>query len=223
MTLFYLSHVIGPDTPSYGGHFPLETEVLKSINEGDSCNEISVRMPLHFGTHVDAPRHFDDSGMTVDQFPPEYWRCTKVCLLDIPIGEDGLVRLSDDSPLLSEIDDDCELLLLRTGSQTLRASSPNLYATRGPSLCDDFASWIRRNRALKFLGIDSISVSSPQKRELGRKAHTALLAPGIGSTVLIIEDMDLSNLQTAPSEVWILPLRLAGADGAPVTVVAKLF
>lgn len=222
MTLVYLSHVLGPDTPSYGGHFPLETEVLKSINEGDSCNEMSARMPLHLGTHVDAPQHFDESGRTVDQFPPEYWRCTKVCLLDVPIGEGGIVRLAEDDPLLNEIEDDCELLLLRTGSQTLRSSSPHRYATEGPSLCDKFASWIRKNRTLKFLGIDSISISSPQNREIGRKAHSALLAPGLKSPVLIIEDMDLSFLQTAPSEVWILPLRLAGADGAPVTVVANL-
>jgi len=77
---------------------------------------------------------------------------------------------------------------------------------------------------LAFLGVDAISISSPDHREVGREAHRILLGPHHSGreAVRLIEDMDLAALHGSPNRVWVAPLRMLGGDGAPVTVFAEL-
>jgi hypothetical protein len=44
-----------------------------------------------------------------------------------------------------------------------------------------------------------------------------------GNPILLIEDMDLTNLESLKkfSSVTVLPLRMLNADGAPVTIIAQ--
>ena len=76
---------------------------------------------------------------------------------------------------------------------------------------------------MKIVGFDFISLSSYQHRPEGREAHKALLHSQFGKkAVLIIEDMDLSDLEKSPELIIVSPLRLEGLDGAPVTVIAEV-
>jgi len=218
----FLSHVLGSKTPAYGGGYPLKVIKTKSISDGDSCNEASVSLPLHLGTHVDAPLHFDTKGSSIDQLDPEYWICRRPWLLDVPVSTDGLLGLEALGGVTDGVPEDCDLLLLRTGFENIREQDPDRYATRGPVLGDDLATWLREMSSLKFVGLDTISASSLINRSMGRRTHATLLGASDRPAVLIVEDMHLSELASPPSEVWILPLRIVGADGAPVTVIAKI-
>jgi arylformamidase len=51
----------------------------------------------------------------------------------------------------------------------------------------------------------------------GARTHRALLDAGI----CIIEGLDLSNIEPGDYELLCLPLRLAGADGAPARAVLR--
>lgn len=222
MTWVYLSHVLRPDTPAYGGSRPLEMTLTKSLAAGDSCNEGELVLPLHLGTHVDAPRHFDDTGAAIEVFEADQWHVTETFMLDVPTNLGGIVdlnRLDGRQDLIPKV---CELLLIRTGCENLRSSRSFDYASAGPCLGDDFARWLRQERSLSFIGIDAVSVSSPVNRETGRRTHRELLCSSEFDPVLIIEDMHLAELKQNPAEVWILPLRVEEADGAPVTVVARV-
>jgi len=195
---------------------------LKSIASGDSCNEGRVSFPLHLGTHVDAPRHFDSQGPTVEMYAADFWHATNVYLLDVPAEPQQVIGLSEVSRFLDQIPADCEFLLVRTGAEAYRQNRPEIYSASGPCLGDDFAEWLRSQRNLRFVGVDSISVSSMLHRALGRRTHSELLAKSGRPPVLIVEDMHLSELQVSPHEAWVHPLRVDGADGSPVTVVARI-
>jgi len=218
----YLSHVMGPDTPGYGGGTPLTVTPTKSIEAGHSCNEGTISFPLHLGTHVDSPRHFDDHGLSIESFGASMWHVTRAHLIDVPTGPRGVVDLDRLEGRQDAIPGDCELLLIRTGSESDRDGEPATYSCEGPCLGDDLARWLRESRQLKFVGIDAISISSLANREIGRKTHRELLLRSGRPPVLVIEDMHLSELKQNPAEVWILPLRVEEADGAPVTVVARV-
>ncbi|RYZ80474.1 MAG: hypothetical protein EOP04_25820 [Proteobacteria bacterium] len=71
------------------------------------------------------------------------------------------------------------------------------------------------------IGLDSISLTGFQNREVGRAAHKEFLAGP--NPILIIEDMNLEALQgKTPSSVIVLPLRILSGDGAPCTAIAKM-
>ena len=73
---------------------------------------------------------------------------------------------------------------------------------------------------VQAIGMDWISVSSFENRELGRQAHRAFLnRDGEGHPVLIIEDMDLSADLNGLREVWVAPLLVEGIDSAPCTII----
>jgi len=77
---------------------------------------------------------------------------------------------------------------------------------------------------LKFIGLDSISISCPASSVEGRKAHQALLGEHESGKppILIIEDMALQGLNDVPYKIIVAPLIFECADGAPVTVLAMV-
>jgi arylformamidase len=65
------------------------------------------------------------------------------------------------------------------------------------------------------VGVDYLSVE--QFKKPGAPAHRALL----GDNVVIIEGLNLSDAEPGQYEMYCLPLRVTGADGAPARVVLK--
>ena len=66
MQLIDVTVPLGPHLPVYPGNTPFSLEPIKRIASGGSSNVSSLRMSVHSGTHVDAPRHFFDEGATVE-------------------------------------------------------------------------------------------------------------------------------------------------------------
>ena len=224
MNWIYLSHILSETTPLYGGMGQVKIVRARSMSEGDSSNSSDLALSAHAGTHVDAPRHFDPAGVTLDTYPPNHWQAVRPWLLDVSSPPGGILDLTRIGAALETVPTECDMLLLRTGAEAWRTHDPKVYAEQGPGVAPDVADWLRRNRELKFLCMDFISVSSFAHREIGREAHQVFLGPhGVGSPpILLVEDMALSQLEQAPRLVWIVPLRYTAADGAPVTVLAQV-
>ena len=208
----------------YGGAGKVKIHCSRSMSNGDSSNCSELSFSAHSGTHVDAPRHFDLDGKTLDAYPPGYWNAQSITLLDVPCDPGEILGMNRLRSVLETVPGGCELLLLRTGAEAWRTTTPSVYAMRGPGIGVDVAVWLRKYRNLKFLGIDFISISSFAHRQVGREAHQAFLAGSqtVGEPVLLIEDMLLSGLNEAPLDVSIIPLLFSGAEAAPVTVIARL-
>jgi kynurenine formamidase len=214
----WLSHALSEDTPAYAGGIGLQVFSEKCISSGDSCNASKLTLSNHLGSHVDAPRHFIPEGLTVDAYQPNDWIFSSPLLVDISIKVPELISIDHLSPLLLKDVDACDLLLIRTGFELSR--SKRCYWESGPGLHPHLANWLQSKLPnLRAIGIDWISVSSFQHREMGRSAHVALLGAGWR----LFEDLALAAVPCdAIESVIALPLRLEGGDGAPCTIIASI-
>jgi arylformamidase len=209
----WLSHVIEAATPLYGCDGRILIEKDKEIVNGDSCNTSRISMPAHSGTHVDAPRHFIESGRTIDEIEAWEWIFNHPLLIDVPVTPGKLFPENDEfvMPDNKEID----FLIIRTGFERFR--NKPVYWDNNPGIKVSFAvSMIKAYPNLRGVGLDCISISSIKHREEGRLAHRTLLEKGL----VIIEDMNLSGFKSAILKSMIVsPLRFEDGDGAPCSVL----
>jgi arylformamidase len=219
MKKIFLSYSLSPSSPSYGNSDPLKLEKTKDLSCGDSCNQLRFTMSNHLGTHIDSPSHFDAGGKTIDQYPPEFWFFKRVALLEITARPGELIEIE---PFMTNIPRDTDALLVKTGFCYKRTEQ--VYWENNPGISAKSGVFLRANfPQLKVIGLDVISLSSYAHRAEGRLAHKEFLgADRAGNPILIIEDMDLTQLKLTPSSLVVAPLRGDGFDGAPVTVFAEL-
>jgi arylformamidase len=161
----------------------------------------------HVGTHVDAPRHLDVRGWTVDEIPLDrlVGRAEVVCVA--PAGNTvGVDELPDGwRPLAPRV-------LLRTDSFGLGARiEDGGFAGLTPELVRHLA-----DLGVMTVGIDTPSVD-PLERADDAPAHVALLAAGM----TWIEGLWLDGMTPGPIEMVALPMPLVGVEAAPVRVIVR--
>jgi len=215
----FLSHKIDKTMPEYGKEdVNLDNFLIKSIHKGDSCNVYSSTIHSHLGTHIDCPGHFFEHGKTVSKYPAKFWIFKHPFLLQKKLEENEIIKKEEFFTAPPETD----IILIKSGFQKFRGQMK--YNFSNPGIPAEAAFWLRENRPnIRAIGIDFISISSYQNRELGRKSHKAFLNPsGVNKPILIIEDMDLSEVSNTLSFVSILPLRVEFWDSSPCTIVGKV-
>lgn len=221
MSWIRLNHILTSSTPLYGDG-SIAISRIRDMRSGDTSNNSELQFPAHAGTHLDAPSHFDPAGVSLDRVPVDYWQVAHPHLIDIPCQPGDIIRLAAVRPLLESVPVACDILLLRTGAEQWRTDRCDDYRMRGPGIAADVAIWLRQHRALRFLGVDCISISSYAHRNEGREAHRAFLGSlgGASPPILLIEDMALQGLDGSPEMVQLAPMLFEDADGAPVSVIA---
>jgi arylformamidase len=209
MSAIYLSYFLSANTPAYGGQSGLfGMKMTRQISNGDTSNNSAFDLSSHVGTHIDFPFHFDNNGKRCENYDPFFWIFNKI----------GFINCSTDD-ILKEIEilpNDIELLILKTGFGNERYN--NSYWESQPIIKSELALILRTKFPfLRVFGFDMISLTSKLDRVEGKNAHFSFL---IENDILILEDMDLSNLNDTPNRVIIAPLLVKGADGSPCTVIA---
>src|SRR5262249_22829766 len=99
-------------------------------------------------------------------------------------------------------------LLIKTG----RWNDSTVFPDRIPVVAADVPAWLQKN-GVKMLGVDLPAMDEIDSKSL-QKHH----APGHAGNA-IIESLDLSAVSPGIYNLAALPLRIAGADGAPVRAV----
>jgi arylformamidase len=211
---FDVSLPIGPDTPVWPGDPPIHVARSSRLEDGAPANVSELRMGSHSGTHVDAPVHFLPGGAGVDEWP-----------LDQLTGPARVTRIDGPPERISggilealEVPDGVERLLLDTGNRWWRsgATGPDLAEQgRAVGLDEDAARWIV-DRGIRLVGIDRLSIER-SRDGVHFPVHTMLL----GTEVVILESLDLSDVEPGDYTLVCLPLRITGCDGAPARVVLR--
>ena len=194
---------LSPDVPVFPGDPRFELTPTHEIAKGHPYNLARLVLGTQTGTHVDAPYHFLADGATVDALP-----------LEILVGKARVVELSqrdrvgrDDLAAL-DLRDDLRVLLKTRSGQLRQRHEEAVYLT------EDAASYLVQ-AGIKLVGIDHLSFEKPGSSEY--PAHHVLLGAG----VVIVEGLDLSDVAPGEYELVCLPLRIAGADGAPARVILR--
>lgn len=202
-----VSVVLAPGMATYPGNPEFEITPVKRIANGDSSNNSRLVMGTHTGTHVDAPRHFFDDRPGVDSLSLELL-IGRARVIDLP-HRGGITEAHLAAAGLRE---DLRILL-RTPNSALWNSHDGFH-TEYAYLTEGGAKFLV-DQGVKVVGVDYLSVE--QFHKPGAPAHHMLL----GNGVIIIEGLNLSEADAGRYEMYCLPLRVAGADGAPARVVLK--
>jgi arylformamidase len=221
--IIYLNHILNNSTPGYGNKIDIQIKSVRSISNGDTSNESHLNLGNHVGTHIDAPFHFDNDGITLDQMNADFWICTKPFLIYEPLRQKEICTLSSIKSKLDDMPFETDILLLKTNFEKFR-TTPEIYGNENPILEPEIALYLRKNFRLKFIGIDTISFGSRAHREMGRSTHKAFLYKydDLNDPIFLIEDMALNLIQKSPSSIFISPLLYEKADGAPCTILAEI-
>lgn len=192
-------------------HWPGDPECritrVAEMSSGSVCNLTQISMSAHTATHMDAPRHFIADGLTMEQMP-----------LEAVIGRCRVIEIAATDQITPA---DLEERRLRRGERVL-FKTRNSEVSWGKAEFDrDFVS-IRQDAA-KYLvkcgvmtvGVDYLSIGGFEKD--GVQTHQIMLGAGIW----VIEGLNLRDTKAGFYDMVCLPLKLAGADGAPCRVVLR--
>ena len=127
----FLSHLLDPAAPHWPG--TPAVAATQDTEIGDECPYASWTMtvPNHFGTHMDAPRHFVPGGIKITDLPIEYFTHDRVLFIEFPKGDAEGVMPEDLKPYEEEIKK-VSCLLIRTGYEKYRTEDPTRYGTLSP-------------------------------------------------------------------------------------------
>ena len=172
--------------------------------DGESVNVGQVSMSVHTGTHTDAPFHFSDAGTTVEKLSLEpYIGLARV--IDV-IGRPTIRREHLEPFDLSQT----PRVLFRTDAWLDYRRFPE----RIPTIEHDLPGWLARHGVI-LIGVDVPSVDAIESEDL--PIHHAL-----GShRIAILESLCLAEVPEGVYELIALPLKLVGADGAPVRAILR--
>jgi arylformamidase len=193
--------IIFPDDPG------VRFRAHSSIADGDEANVTKIEFGSHTGTHVDAPLHFLERGAPVDALP-----------LDRLIG---LARVAHIPKEVRAIDADRLRAAELDGATRVLLRTRNSDFWAGDEFREDFAyltgdgARYLVDQGVELVGIDYLSVEEFGAEEM--VAHRTLL----DREVVVVEGLDLRGVPAGRYELFCLPIKLAGLDGAPARVVLR--
>lgn len=209
-----LTYPLRSGQPAYPCDPPLSIEPAATVGrEGYNVSRLS--MGTHQGTHLDAPRHYFDDGRAVDELDLARL-CGEACLIDLAPGgtlpPGASIGIDAFLPHAAHFTPGARILY-RTGWSAYFGQPA--FFQNVPGLTIEAARWIA-GRGVAMLGMDTPTPSDDPE------VHRILLARP--PEVIIVESMaNLGRLPAGqPFMLVVLPLNLAGADGAPVRAIAML-
>jgi arylformamidase len=184
---------------------PFELIERKRMSRGDANNSSSMHTSAHAGTHVDAPFHFVAEGATIDTLPVEVFiGPARVC----EVQTDGQITAAHVAPL--GLDGEQRVLFKTRNSKLLHKPE---YDPTFVSFAVDGARALAE-RGVQLVGLDYLSVARADEQV---PVHRAFLDRGI----ILLEGIDLSGVPAGRYELICLPIKIAGADGAPCRAVLR--
>lgn len=212
MGIIDLSVPIRSGMPVYPGDPEVTIRPALTV-AADGVNVLHLDLGSQTGTHVDAPRHIDDSLPALDELPLERFVGPGVAIDARAAGPGGAIgrELFEGRVAAGQI------VLIATGWSEHWGTHAYL---NHPHLTVEAAEYLVAE-GVRTIGIDALSVDPTPAEEI--PVHRILC----GAHAVIAENLTglarVLDMQSAGQrfEVTLFPLNLPGADGAPVRAVAR--
>ena len=191
----------------YPGNPEISITLQQAIAQGAGANVSRIDIGSHTGTHVDSPRHFFDDGAGVDALA-----------LDVLMGPALLIGFDDSVMSIGEAElrahdlTGVTRVLLRTRNSAWLASGSTEFHRDYTYVAPDGAEYLAA-KGVKLVGVDYLSVE--QFHSGHHKTHRTLLERGI----IIVEGLSLGAPPPGTYELYCLPVKFEGLDGAPARAV----
>jgi kynurenine formamidase len=196
------------------------------MDRGDVNNSCIFRMHEHYGTHMDAPRHFHATGLTISELPFDRFFYEAPLLLEIPKGSCEYLEPEDFAPYEDAIDR-ADFLMIRTGFERYRATEPEKYQMESPAISARGCEYLVKTFGgrLKTVCFDAQSLGNASDTSGdGVEAHRWLLGAYTDEYICMIEDAHLAGIPAGATLLAAasIPLRTRGTDSGPVTAWVEL-
>lgn len=189
----------------YPGNPDIRIAPQQEIAKGGSSNVSSLAFGSHTGTHVDAPRHMIEGAMAIDELPLEVLMGPAMLVA----FDDTVMAVGEQNLRLHELKGHTRILIKTRNSKFVRDRE---FRRDYTYLAPDGARYLA-SLGVKLVGVDYFSV------EQYHSGHHATHLTLLEREIVIVEGLDLSLPPMGPYELRVLPLRLAGLDGAPARAV----
>ena len=224
MEIIDLTRELYHRSPAYPGQPPIIHGVWKSHAEafadsgniqGNSVHYFS--MPDHGGTHIDAPRHFGEKGIPINEYPLENCIVPGICLDLRHIEPKAEITVSDLEKAIIEAGvkiPNGGTVLLCTGHHERTFPNPS-YSTDNSGVNVEATEWLAHQKIVHF-GIDSMRPGPIGK--VNALVHKACLEQNITHMESLC---NLEKLIGRGEFKFIgLPMPWRGGTGTPIRAVA---
>jgi arylformamidase len=192
--------------PVWPGDPAVFIEQNTSVNADSSITSSTIKASLHLGTHIDAPRHFNPRGWTIDQIP-----------LDLLLGPVQVVEVPDVIKITKKVLAGLTIknptrLFFKTRNSFFWQESPLHFHKEFTAFTQDAAIFLKelgtRLVGIDYLSLDLFNDKSPP-------AHKIFCE----SNIVGVEGLDLNQITEGMYECICLPLKISAGDGAPARVL----
>jgi kynurenine formamidase len=220
-----LTHTMSADFPTFFGVPGIEMEKKFDFKK-DGFNLYWWRIIEHAGTHLDAPIHFSESGMTADKIPAD--------TLVVPLAVIDVAAKAAQNPdyLLTREDllawekqhrrlpDNC-CVAMHSGWAQYVTDAAKFTGKDGsgvfhfPGFSPEAAEWLMKERKVLGLAVDTLSLDHGPSKDF--KVHYAWLPSGRWG----LENVANLNKVPASGATLVVGLpKVKGATGGPVRLIA---
>ncbi len=220
-----LTHVMSPEFPTFFGVPGIEME--KKFDFGrDGFNLYWWHLLEHAGTHLDAPIHFSEKGISAEQISTDTL-VVPLAVIDVAAkaaqNSDYLLTRDDLSAWEQEngrLPENCCVALHSGWARHVAdpakfAGKDNSGVLHFPGFSLEAAQWLMQERNVLGLGVDTLSLDHGPSKDF--KVHYAWLPSGRWGLE------NIANLDKVPAAGATLVVGLAkvkGATGGPVRLIA---
>jgi kynurenine formamidase len=223
-----LTHTLSPEfpfIPVQNKTFPFRIAPIATM-KADGVYANKWELTEHVGTHLDAPCHFAENAMAVEQIPVETLMVPLVVVSiaegvdahpDKTLGKTELLaweRAHGAIPAGAAV-------FLHTGWEA-RSGDPRRFVNADaegtmhfPSFSEEAVAFLLSERNISGIGIDTLSID-PGK-DTAYPVHKRLFAAGKWAVECMA---NLAKVPAAGATVFVAPVKVRGASGAPARVVA---
>lgn len=208
MPIYDLTVSITPKTIVFPGDPYFKSEKLMDVEKGDSFTLCHFGFGNHMGTHIDFPAHVISGGKCSSDYPLEYL-----------LGTGRVIEIPDDSHVTAEHIEASEIkpgeiVFFKTRNTRDGLNDREVYTNDFAAIEPEAAVSLVK-AGVKIVGIDYLSVDKVEDEDL--PAHKMLL----GNEVLVVENVNLTDVPPGEYSISICPLKVEQADGLPVRIIAS--
>ncbi len=195
---------IKEDMLVYPGDPKVIISSVSAIENGDLYNLSSLKFGSHTGTHMDAPNHFVDGGVTVDQLPLDHF-IGKAKVFDM--GERDCIDVKS----LASLDiTEGDIILFKTKNSQLMEKGvfDKKYVYITPEAALSLVNKGIKTVGIDFLTVEQYGVDSPD-------THYAFLE----NNVVILEGLNLTGIKEGEYHLISQPLKIKNGNGSPMRAI----
>lgn len=222
-----LTHALNDKSPFWPGedYQPFQLRTIATLDKNGVSSK-AFAMPEHFGTHLDAPNHFEQGQTSVDEIPATDLFAPGITIdisLQTEMDPDYLLSVSDVTTWEKSHGriPDRAIVVLNTGwgrhwNNSMRYRNQDaLGKMHFPGYSAEAARWLVKERSVRGIGIDTLSIDHGPSKDF--VVHHIIN----GSGRYALEN--IANVDKLPARNFFLivaPIKISTGTGGPTRLFA---